>query len=99
MQPAPRCDGSYAVTRSLGPALLRLEQIDVSAARNVERMPARTEPPALLARERQLAAADGAEEHGSSVADGEPEGGKSARPARVWARRPSGKRAIRWRPT
>ena len=55
------------VARLLGSPILRLEQVDVSAARDVERMSARTNHSPLLARQRQVAAADGAEEHDSIV--------------------------------
>jgi len=61
-------DGGRGIARLLRSPLLRLQQIDVSAARYVERMPARAEQPPLLARQRQVALAHRAEEHGSSVA-------------------------------
>ncbi len=66
--PAPR-DGSRGVTRVLRPPFLRLEQVDVSAPRNVERMSSRTNQPPPLAQQRHVAIADGAEEHSSSVAN------------------------------
>ena len=63
VQSPPRRDGSRRVARLLGSPLLRLEQVDVSAARDVERMSARTEQSPLLAHQRHVAIADGAEEH------------------------------------
>ncbi len=47
-----------------------MEQVDVSATRDVEGMSARTEQSPLLARQRHAAIADGADEHASSVANG-----------------------------
>ena len=63
VQAAASCDGGHGVARLLRPALLRLKQVDVSAARHVEGMPAGADQPPLLAHERKAAVADGAEEH------------------------------------
>ncbi len=63
VQSPPPGDGGSRVARMLGSALLRLKQVDVSAARDVERMAARTEQPPLLAQQRHVAAADGTLEH------------------------------------
>ena len=71
VQSPPGCDGSRRVARLRGSPLLRLEQVDVSAARDVKRMFARTEPPPFFSNQRHVAAADGAKEHELSVADSE----------------------------
>jgi len=70
VQSPARSYGSHCVARILGSPFLRLEQVDVSATRDVEGMSTRTEQPPLLAHQRHVAAADGAEEHASSVTDG-----------------------------
>jgi hypothetical protein len=64
--PPPR-DGSRCVAGLLRSPVLRLEQVDVSATRDVERMPARTDQAPVLARQRHSAVADRAEKHASSV--------------------------------
>ena len=56
-------DGRQRVAGLLRPALLRLQQVEVSAAGDVEGMSARTEQSPLRARQLQVAATDGAEEH------------------------------------
>jgi hypothetical protein len=53
-------DGSLSVARLLGSPILRLEQVDVSATRDVERMSARTNDTPLLAQQRLVAVSDGA---------------------------------------
>jgi hypothetical protein len=63
VQSPPSEDGCGRVARLLGSALLRLEQIDVSAPRDVKRMPARTKEPPPFARQWQMAAANRADEH------------------------------------
>ncbi len=60
--PAPR-DGGRSVARLIRSPVLWLKQVDVPAARDVERMPARTEESLRLAHQRQMTAADGADEH------------------------------------
>ena len=52
--------GVSGVSRS---AVLRLEQVEVAAARDVERMSVRAEEAAVVSLERQMACADGTEEH------------------------------------
>src|SRR5579864_8850055 len=69
VQSAARLEGSGCVTGVFRSPLLRLQQVNVPAASYVERMAAWTEQAALLACQWQVAMADGAEEHGSSVAD------------------------------
>ena len=69
VQLPPRLEGGRCVARLFRSPLLRLEQVNISATRNVERMAARTEQAALLAHQWKVAMADGAEEHGSSVAE------------------------------
>ena len=56
----PRGHSLRGIARSLRPPLLRLQQIDVAAPRDVERVSARTDEAALLALERQMAIANGA---------------------------------------
>src|SRR6202011_3956781 len=72
VQSPPCSDGSRRVARLLGSTFLRLEQVDVSAARDVEGMSTRTEQPPLLAHQRRVAATDGAKKHASSLANGAP---------------------------
>ena len=69
VQSAPSCDSSRCIAGLTRPAVLRLEQIDVSAAGDIERMPTRTDHAPIGALEWRAAAADGAQEHASSVAD------------------------------
>jgi hypothetical protein len=69
VQSPPRRYSSRGIARLFRSPLLRLEQVDVSATRDVERMSTRTEQSPFLARQRHVAMADGAEEHASSVAD------------------------------
>ncbi len=74
VQSPPGRRGSRCVAWRFGSPLLRLEQIDVSAARDVERMAAWTQQPPLLfsahlARQGHVAVADGAAEHASSVVE------------------------------
>ena len=64
VQSSPRSNGSHRVTRLLGSSLLRLEQIDVPATRDVERMSTRTEESPLHACQRQVAVANRAQEYG-----------------------------------
>ena len=52
MQSPSRLDGSRCVARMLRPPLLRLEQIDIAATRDVERMSLSAEHSAVLANER-----------------------------------------------
>src|SRR5437762_13386473 len=52
MQSPSRLDGSRCVARMLRPPLLRLEQIDIAATRDVERMSLGAEHSAVLANER-----------------------------------------------
>jgi hypothetical protein len=63
VQSPPRGDGLHRISRMLRSPLLGLEQIDVPAARYVERMTARTTQPLLAAFERQMAVAHRAQEH------------------------------------
>jgi len=63
VQSPPAFDGSRRVARLLGSPFLWLQQVDVSAARHVEGMPARTQKSPPLAHQRHVAAADGAEKH------------------------------------
>jgi len=70
VQAASRGYGIYCISGLFRPAFLRLEQVDVSAACDVEGVSARTDQALLPAFEREVAVADGAEEHSSSVADG-----------------------------
>src|SRR5713101_6559756 len=90
VQSPPRCYGSRSVARALRSPLLRLEQVDVSATRDVERMSARTEQSPLSAPQRHVAIADGAEEHGSIVTAG---GRSSGYRNSWWGRRPRLRRA------
>jgi cyclohexyl-isocyanide hydratase len=69
VQSPPPGNGRARVAWLPGSPVLGLEQVDVSAPRDIERMAARTEHATLLARQRQAAVADRAEEHASSVAD------------------------------
>jgi hypothetical protein len=62
VQSPPRCQGGGCVARLFRPPIPRLEQVNISATRNVERMAARTEQPSLLAHKRRAAIADGAQE-------------------------------------
>src|SRR5437879_1012557 len=70
VQSAPRCDCCRRVTGLLGSPLLRLEQVDVPATRDVERMSSRTQKSPLHAPQRHMAIANRAEEHGSIVTAG-----------------------------
>ena len=63
VQSPPRCDGVYRIARMLRSTLLRLEQVDIPAARDVERMPLRTHDSPFFARQRQMAAPYGAKKH------------------------------------
>ncbi len=67
VQSPPRFDRCDCVARLLRSPFLRLQQVDVPAARHVERMPARTNHPPLHALKRHVAVADWAEEHGPIV--------------------------------
>src|ERR1700682_6273176 len=69
MQPPAGCHGRRGIAWALGSPVLRVQQVDVTAARDIEGMSARTDQPPLLARERQVAVAYRAEEHSSSVTD------------------------------
>ena len=53
VQSAPSCNGGRCVAGLARPAVLRLEQVDVSAARDIERMSARTEHAPIRALEWQ----------------------------------------------
>ena len=58
VQPPPPLKRGHCVARLLRSPILRLEQIDVSTTRRIERMTARTNHSPLLAPERQVAIAD-----------------------------------------
>jgi hypothetical protein len=58
VQSPPPLSGRIGIARLLGSPILRLKQVDVSAARNVERMPALADYPVLFAHQLQLATAD-----------------------------------------
>src|SRR4029078_5786754 len=58
---------SCRVARLLRSPLLRMQQVDVSAARDVERMSARTNQSPLLADQCHMTVADGTEEHTANV--------------------------------
>jgi hypothetical protein len=62
------CDGGRGIARLQRPALLRLEQVDVAATRDVKRMTSGTAQLTMVAQECEAAIADRAEEHASSVA-------------------------------
>ena len=62
--------GGGGVAGSVGAAVLGLEEIDVAAAGDVEGMPAGAVEAAVLTHQCHAAIANGAEEHGSSVANG-----------------------------
>ena len=70
MQSPPPGDGSDRIARLLGSPVLGLEQVDVPAARDVEGMAAWAQQPPVRARQYHVAAANRAEKHASSVADG-----------------------------
>src|SRR5258708_3167590 len=77
VQSPPRRHRFRSIARLLRSPILRLEQVDVSATRNVERMPARTENSTFLALQRQMAIPDGPESryqtlHGVSRTIGSP---------------------------
>jgi hypothetical protein len=72
MQSPPRSNGRDGVARLVRSAVLRLEQVDVSAARHVEGMPALTKQPLTVAGKRQAAITDRADQHASSVTDAGP---------------------------
>jgi hypothetical protein len=63
VQSPPRCHGGRRVAWLPRSPVLRLKQVGVSAARDVERMSARTEPAPLLLCQRHMAVADGTEKH------------------------------------
>ena len=69
VQTAARCDGGRRVSGLLRMPLLRLQQVDVAAARNVKQMIARADELPLGAHKWQAAIAHGAQEHGLSVAE------------------------------
>jgi hypothetical protein len=69
MESPPCCRGSLGVAWILGSPLLWLEQVDVSATRDVKGMPPWTKQSPLLARKGHVAAAYGAKEHASSVVE------------------------------
>jgi hypothetical protein len=60
----PRGDGFDRIARISRTPLLRLQEIDVAAAGDVERMPARAHGAPRLARERLMTIANGAEKLG-----------------------------------
>ncbi len=69
VQAPARGHGSHRIARVFGTAVLRLQQVDVTAARDVEGMPARARQAAPIAErlrtalQRQVAIADRAQEH------------------------------------
>ncbi len=63
MQATARYNGNCRVARLLRSAILRLKQIDVSAAGHIEGMLLRTNKSSFLWPECQMAVADGTEEH------------------------------------
>ena len=63
MQSPPGCHGGHGIARAFGSPLLGLKQVDVAATRHVKGVPFRTEQSPLLARKRQVASVDGAQEH------------------------------------
>jgi hypothetical protein len=63
VQSAARRDRRRCVARLSRPAILRLQQIHVSAARGIERMPALAHPPAIVPYQRQSAITNRAHEH------------------------------------
>ena len=68
MQPPAAPDRLDGISRLFRPPFLRLEQVDITATRNIKGVPARTNEPAILTDERQSAVANRADEHWSSVA-------------------------------
>src|ERR1017187_10370563 len=68
VQPAPRPDGCRGVAGLLGTPILRLEQINVPAPRDIKGMAARTDEPPLLTHQRHAAVTNAADQHASSVA-------------------------------
>jgi hypothetical protein len=64
MQAAAGGDGIGGVSGVFGFLVLGLEEIDVAAAGNVERVTASADPTAGVAKEWFLAVANGAKEHG-----------------------------------
>jgi hypothetical protein len=72
MQTPSRCNSLRRIARMLGPPLLRLQQIDISAAGDVERMPASANHSPILARKADTAPAHGTKEHSTSVTNAEP---------------------------
>jgi hypothetical protein len=65
----PRSDRRHRVARLIRSAILRLKQVDIPAASDIERMPVLAEQAGGVAHERQSAIAYRASEHGSSVAN------------------------------
>src|SRR5258708_5590161 len=63
VQSPPGFDGGGGIARLIRSPVLRLEQVDVSTARDVKGVSARTEHSPLLARERHAAIADWTKEH------------------------------------
>ena len=62
-QTPPRVDRDRRIPRSGGPPVLGLQQVHVSAARDIERVRAGTDEAAVAARERQVTAPDRTEEN------------------------------------
>jgi len=60
VQASPRCNHFCRITRVFGAPFLRLQQVDVSAPRDVEGVLAWADHSPLVARQRQLTAAYGA---------------------------------------
>ncbi len=71
MQTPPRCDGVCRIARLFGSPFLRLKQVDISAAGDVEGMVARADHSPFVAHQAQVAAAHRAEEHSTSVTNRE----------------------------
>src|SRR4051794_25105724 len=86
---SPACGhGGYGVAWIAGSPLLRLEQVDVTATRDVERVSARADEPPVLPLHRRMAVADGAEEHGPIVTAGRPRPRRKSRYRRSTKRTP-----------
>jgi hypothetical protein len=71
MQTPPGCNGFRCIARMPGSPLLQLKQVDISTPSDVEGMFARTDHSPFVAHQAQMAAAHGAQEHSTSVTNGE----------------------------
>jgi len=66
MQTPPRGNGAGGIAGMPGSPFLRLKQVDISAASDVEGVSARAQHSPPVARQPLVAAAHGAKEHGST---------------------------------